>query len=110
MKPLLGVALALVLAACAHGGSKPAESEQNRPIERQIAKLLKGDWRSEQDLARDKYRHPAQTLAFFGIQPTMTVIEIWPSTGWYSQILAPYLRDQGHYIGAVKDPTKAIDD
>jgi predicted methyltransferase len=112
MKPLLAAVFALLLAACHGGDTKTVESgsEQRKPIERVVGKLLKGDWRSPENVARDKYRHPAQTLAFFGIQPTMTVIEIWPSTGWYSQILAPYLRDQGHYIGAVKDPAKASDD
>jgi predicted methyltransferase len=110
MKVLLAAALTLVLAACGHGGAKTADSPKASPVERDIAKLLKGDWRSEQNVARDRYRHPAQTLAFFGIEPTMTVIEIWPSTGWYSQILAPYLREKGHYIGAVIDPEKAIDE
>ena len=54
--------------------------------------------------ARDSFRHPAQTLAFFGIKPTDAVIEISPGGGWYAQILAPYLNANGHYIGAVVDP------
>jgi predicted methyltransferase len=49
---------------------------------------------------RDQYRHPLETLSFFGVQPGMTVVEIWPSTGWYTQILAPYLASHGHYIAA----------
>jgi predicted methyltransferase len=50
---------------------------------------------------RDKYRHPLQTLGFFGIQPTMTVVEIWPGKGWYTEILAAYLKDSGQLYAAV---------
>ncbi|WKE64409.1 methyltransferase [Gallaecimonas kandeliae] len=50
---------------------------------------------------RDQYRHPLETLQFFGIKPGMTVVELWPGPqGWYSAILAPYLKDQGHFIAA----------
>lgn len=59
-----------------------------------------GAWRSDANRARDRYRHPAETLAFFGIKPTDSVIEISPGGGWYSEILAPWLRDGGHYIAA----------
>jgi len=51
---------------------------------------------------RDRYRHPEETLRFFGIKPTMTVVEIWPSAGYYADILAPMLRARGHYIGALQ--------
>ena len=46
------------------------------------------------DRARDQYRHPIETLTFFGIKPDMTVVEIWPGGGWYTDILAPYLHDR----------------
>jgi predicted methyltransferase len=52
------------------------------------------------------WRHPRETLGFFGIQPTHTVIEVTPGGGWYTEILAPYLRDQGRWVGVVVDPTK----
>jgi predicted methyltransferase len=45
--------------------------------------------RTDANRARDQYRHPAQTLAFFGVKPTDTVVEIWPGGGWYTEILAP---------------------
>jgi predicted methyltransferase len=57
--------------------------------------------------ARDVYRHPLQTLEFFGVRPNQTIIEITPGGGWYSEILAPYLNARGHYIGAV--PAAAAD-
>ena len=49
------------------------------------------------------HRHPQQTLDFFGVEPGQTVIEITPGGGWYAEILAPYLRDDGHYVAAVWD-------
>lgn len=56
--------------------------------------------RSAKNSARDEYRHPEQTLAFFGFEPTMTVVEISPGGGWYSEILAPALKDEGVYYAA----------
>jgi predicted methyltransferase len=62
---------------------------------------LAGDWRSAANRARDQYRHPRETLNFFGVRPDQTVIEIWPGGGWYAEVLAPMLRANGHYIGAI---------
>jgi predicted methyltransferase len=64
--------------------------------------------RTPANAARDVYRHPYETLTFFGIKPTMTVVELVPGGGWYTEILAPYLRDKGKYIaaGAAFDPAK----
>ena len=56
--------------------------------------------RSAANKARDRYRHPKETLEFFGIRPEMTVVEIWPGPGWYSEILAPLLRDRGKLYAA----------
>nr|WP_239537653.1 methyltransferase [Dyella mobilis] len=67
----------------------------------QLDAVLAGSWRSATDKARDVYRHPKQTLQFFGLQPDQTVVEITPGGGWYSEILAPLLRDNGHYVAAV---------
>jgi len=67
-----------------------------------LSGVLNGPQRSEQSQARDQYRHPQQTLSFFGLQPDMTVVEIWPgSGGWYTELLAPYLRDQGKLYEAI---------
>jgi predicted methyltransferase len=63
--------------------------------------LVSGPQRSAANRVRDPYRHPAETLAFFGIRPAMTVVEIWPGgSGWWTEILAPYLRDAGKYYAA----------
>jgi predicted methyltransferase len=49
---------------------------------------------------RDEYRHPVETLKFFGLKEDMTVVEIWPGGGWYTSILNPVLKDKGQLIGA----------
>lgn len=56
--------------------------------------------RSEKNTVRDQYRKPAETLEFFGIKATDTVVEILPGSGYYTEILAPYLKDSGQFIGA----------
>jgi len=55
---------------------------------------------TERNTERDQYRHPVQTLEFFGFKPSMTVVEIAPGGGWYSEILAPALKDHGTYYAA----------
>ncbi len=63
--------------------------------------ILAGSQRSPENSARDAYRHPKETLLFFGIRPEMRVLEIWPEPGWYTEILAPLLREHGKYVAAV---------
>ncbi len=69
-----------------------------------LESLINGDHRSESNIARNQFRHPVETLNFFGLEPDMTVIEILPSTGWYAEIIAPYMRDQGKYYAAHFSP------
>lgn len=69
-----------------------------------LPEILAGAHRSDANKARDVYRNPVETLAFFGIKPEMTVVEIWPSGGWYAEILGPWLNDRGQYIGAHVNP------
>ena len=61
-------------------------------------KVLAGDHRSEANKARDKFRNPKATLEFFGVKPNSVVVEALPGGGWYTEVLAPYLRDSGSYI------------
>lgn len=65
-----------------------------------LQESVNGSWRSAANKARDKYRHPVGTLEFFGIKPEMTVIELAPGGGWYTEILAPFLYAHGHLIEA----------
>ena len=70
-----------------------------------LDKVLAGEHRSAQNKARDAWRHPKETLAFFGLRQDMTVLEIWPGGGgWYTEVLAPVLREHGQYIAAGQDP------
>jgi predicted methyltransferase len=64
--------------------------------------------RAPENVARDGARHPYETLTFFGIKPNMTVIELTPGGGWYTEILAPYLRDKGELIAASYDPNSSV--
>jgi len=65
-----------------------------------LLQSISADHRSAKHIARNPYRHPQQTLEFFGLKPNMTVVEIWPGGGWYSEILAPVLKDQGQFYAA----------
>ena len=56
---------------------------------------LAGQHRSAANRARDRYRHPKETLTFFGFRPDMTVVEIWPGGGWYTEVLGPALAAGG---------------
>lgn len=69
-------------------------------VEDLITQAMAGDHREAINRARDGYRRPLETLTFFGLEPEMTVVEIWPSSGWYTEILAPVLRDKGTYYAA----------
>ena len=67
--------------------------------------IADGDHRSEAHKARNEYRNPGDTLEFFGIRPDMTVVEIAPGgAGWYTEILAPYLRENGKLYAGSYDP------
>jgi predicted methyltransferase len=69
-----------------------------------LAAAVASDARTPKFVARDRYRHPLETLQFFGLRPDQTVVEIWPGRGWYMEILAPYLRDRGRYYAAIEAP------
>jgi predicted methyltransferase len=71
-----------------------------------IEAAMKGSHRLPGAVARDKYRHPADTLEFFGFTPTMTVLDIAPGAGWYTELLAPALAKHGTYLTTVTDPSE----
>jgi predicted methyltransferase len=102
LKSLVAVsALCLIASACS---TKPAEApaapSATRPLPATIQEAVSNSYRTPANKERDQYRHPVQTLEFFGLQPEMTVIEISPASGWYTEILAPYLASKGQYIAA----------
>jgi predicted methyltransferase len=70
-----------------------------------LDRAIAGSHRPEANRARDQYRHPKETLEFFGLRHDMAVLEVWPGAGgWWTEILAPVLRDKGHYYAAQWDP------
>ena len=75
--------------------SSLATSAPSKPVPAPVALAVSAATRTATNIARDKYRHPAETLTFFGVKPTDHVVEIWPGGGWYTEILAPYLAADG---------------
>ncbi len=69
-----------------------------------IEQAMNGEHRSEANRARNGYRHPVGTLQFFGMEKGMSVLEIWPGAGWYTEVLAPVMRDHGKLVIATWDP------
>lgn len=101
MRGFIAIAAALVLSACA---GAPVERAEARASDAPLALAIAGDWRTTEDRARDQYRHPAEALAFWGLEPEMTIVEIAPGGGWWTHILAPYARmTSGRYVSASGD-------
>lgn len=88
--PLIA-AFALLASACATPGTRLTPS---------LDGVISGAHRTPAYVERDRYRHPSETLRFFGLKPNQTVVEVWPGGGWYTEILAPYLRPLGKYYAA----------
>ena len=100
--PLAVKAVSVICVASIMAGAMAVNSlaESSRTLDDVIA----GDHRSSKNKARDQYRHPKETLEFFGLKADMTVVEIWPGGGgWYQEILAPYLQGKGTYYSAGSD-------
>ncbi|WP_395344154.1 class I SAM-dependent methyltransferase [Ningiella sp. W23] len=115
LKPLLlSTTSALILLASAyvqadHHGSKNADGDMlsgKAAIEKAVND---NSFRTDLDKERDQYRNPVETLAFFGIEPNMTVAELGPSSGWYTRILAPLTAEHGKYIGVNGSPNPESD-
>lgn len=127
----IAIAAALILAGC--GGSQPPAANNTvtatpapaaapkpadqpatppppqaaeQPFSQKLDTVLAGAWRSDKNKARDQYRHPKETLEFFGLKPGMTLIELTPGGGWYAEVLAPLLKGNGNYIAAIVTPKK----
>jgi predicted methyltransferase len=77
-----------------------AEPELDAVTDAALDSAMRGEHRSAENKSRDKFRHPKETLAFFGFRSDMTVVEIWPGGGWYTEILAPALREDGKLYAA----------
>lgn len=93
------IALLTALSACSKqepATQAPPVAEATRPApEDPLVASVIGEWRSADDKARDEYRHPKEALEFWGLAPGMTVLEVQPGAGWWSDILAPYAHATG---------------
>lgn len=105
LKPLITVLSAAIALSFAqftladhHGGASAKSLEQ----------WSEAGHRSETNIARNIFRNPAETLEFFGLEATMITIEILPSRGWYTEIIAPYVRDHGKYYAAHFSPNASL--
>ncbi|WP_323761814.1 class I SAM-dependent methyltransferase [Maricaulis sp.] len=69
-----------------------------------LAEVINADWR-DADRERDQWRNPQETLEFFEVDPSGTIVEIWPGGGWYTDIIAPWVNaNGGQYVAAHFDP------
>lgn len=85
---------------------KEAKAESVLP--KTLEAAVNSSYRTVENMRRDRYRHPIETLKFFGLQPDMTVVEITPGNGWYTEILAPLLASNGQYIGAIPPAGESV--
>lgn len=100
-----GLAAALVVAATGFLFAPAGARAAARSVEIMLDEALAGDHRAPANRERDAWRHPKETLLFFGLEPGMTVMEVWPGGGWYTEILAPVLREGGgRLLAATWDP------
>lgn len=93
------------LSGCAGVGTRGGETKGAKKTAVALEQILAASHRPAENRARDPFRHPEETLLFFGIRPDMHVVEVWPGNGWYTEILAPLLRDQGQLYAAHMDAT-----
>jgi predicted methyltransferase len=94
----------------------PAEAELSevvvvveQDVDPRLAAIADGSHRSEENRSRNQFRHPVETLTFFGLRPDSQVVEIWPSGGWYTEVIAPYVNEQGKYYAAHWDANSDIE-
>ena len=106
-KTIIGGALLTIasLASAQDFNAVPRLEPQQQDV---IRKAVGSPNRSISNVMRDAGRNPEQTLAFFAIEPQHSVVEIWPGAGWYTEILAPMLREEGRYIAAHFDPESQV--
>lgn len=112
------LALALLAGCTKSTGDSPATAESGGggaetaapAAENTLQAAIDSDRRAPQEKTRDAWRHPAETLEFFGVQPDQTVVEIWPGGGWYTNILAPWIAAGGGQLVEVLFDSAGIED
>lgn len=101
LKNLQSLLITATLTLCAFTSTNLyAHDDHHHGVDKSLEQAVNGDHRSAKNKARDQYRHPVETLKFFGFTSEMTVVEITPGGGWYTEILAPALKGTGKLYGA----------
>ncbi|MBS0375562.1 MAG: class I SAM-dependent methyltransferase [Proteobacteria bacterium] len=103
----LAVAASLGLATTALADPPAATATKPDPA---LAAAIASSGRDARFIARDSARHPLEELTFFGLKPQMTVVELWPGGGYWTEILGPYLKKEGRYFVALPSPGNAEED
>ncbi|HEY6644359.1 hypothetical protein [Povalibacter sp.] len=89
------LAILAALAACSNSEPPVVAAAPSASAESAIVVAVNSETRSAEDKARDRFRHPAESLEFWGLQPGMTILEVQPGSGWWTEILAPYAHATG---------------
>lgn len=105
----MGGAVAALLPACTKAPEEEAPVP-GKPEEGSLIWAIEGNWRNASHRDRDRFRHPIETIEFFGIDPRDTVIDVWPGSGYMTGILAPWLaRGKGQYVAALIEAVEGSD-
>jgi predicted methyltransferase len=115
--PLLFLLVAAMLLGCSgaqqHHAGEPDRAQTHADSSvvdgsAAIAAAMRGSHHSAVAADRDRYRHPVDTLAFFGFTPTMTVLDVGPGSGYYTELLAPVLAKNGLYLTTNREPPSTV--
>lgn len=101
---IVGAALAMLGGCAALTADDPREA--TRAL---LEEAAEGEHRSAENRERNRYRNPVDTLMFFGLEPDMTVVELWPGGGWYTEVLAPVLHERGQLVAANFDTDSDVE-
>src|SRR5215510_1651259 len=96
-KSSLLIAVLVAVSACSkqEPAAEAPVAQTAAPTQDALAASVNSETRTAEDKARDQYRHPQEALAFWGLQPGMTILEVQPGAGWWTEILAPYAHATG---------------
>jgi len=111
----LAISSGLLLAACSKQDEAPmavAPQPSATATDNAIVAAVSSPTRSDIDKSRDKYRHPSEALAFWGLKPGMSILEVQPGAGWWTEILAPYAKatDGQFYVTAADNTNPQMSD
>lgn len=109
LRKTVGIASLLLFCASAQADSEVSGVQPGVYADGALATAVRGSQRSPESVARDRYRHPRESLSFWGLRPGMTIVEIWPSAGYWTDILAPYAKATGgKYIAALPSAKRPL--